>query len=398
MSATQFSLKHIGFGVALFAAVLGLLATAAPSARAQTEIVLHSFMGMPDGNGPHGRLVRDSKGNFYGTTVAGGSNYGVVFKLTSTGKEKVFYSFTGTPDGENSYAGLIRDAAGNFYGTTLGGGNAPCSYEKNIGCGTVFKLDSASTETVLHSFAGPPDGYAPRGGLIRDAQGNLYGTTSFGGAYGNNGTVFKLDSAGTETVLHSFTGSLDGAYPLADLIRDAQGNLYGTTDLGGVSGYGSVFKLDSTGSLTVLHSFAGGADGANPSSGMINDPQGNLYGTTYAGGVYSYGTVFKLTPTGVETVLYSFAGNPDGSNPSGGLVRDAQGNLYGTTSFGGAYYYGTVFKLTPNRTETVLYSFTSGNDGGLPYAPLIRDKQGNLYGTTNVGGTYNYGTVFEVIP
>ena len=250
------------------------------------------------------------------------------------------------------------------------------------------------TFSVLHTFTGSPDGAVPDGGLVRDAQGNLYGTTVLGGAY-NYGTVFKLDTTGKETVLYSFTGTGgDGANPYAGLVRDAQGNLYGTTNDGGASGgapfgWGTVFKVDTAGTETVLYSFTGPPDGAVTYAGLVRDAQGNLYGTTWSGGAYDAGTAFKVDTAGTETVLHSFSGTGgDGSEPFAGLVRDAQGNLYGTTVLGGDTACnppngcGTVFKVDTSGSETVLYAFT-GADGAGPEAGLVRDAQGNLYGATS---------------
>jgi uncharacterized repeat protein (TIGR03803 family) len=234
---------------------------------------------------------------------------------------------------------LIRDAAGNLYGTTRSGGDF-----FGCNCGVVFKLSPTGQETVLHAFAGPPtDGGAPFSGLIGDAAGNLYGTTSEGGAYGS-GTIFKVDRTGKEAV-HSFTGGRDGTNPAAGLIRDAVGCLYGATTRGGVYGAGTLFKVDR-GKLTVLYSFTGGTDGANPNGSLIQDRAGNLYGSTASGGLSSVGNIFKLDSAGKLTVLYSFTGGPDGANPNGGLIRDRAGNLYGTTVFGGVSNTGVVFELT----------------------------------------------------
>ena len=307
-------------------------------------------------------------------------------------------------------AGLIGDSAGNLYGTTSDGGG-PSSF------GVVFKLDKTG-ETVLYRFTGGADGLGPAARLVRDPAGNLYGTTSRGGTSGY-GVVFKLDTTGTETVLHSFTGGADGAYPgMGGLIRDSAGNLYGTTGFGGNSGCGGsgcgvVFKLDSTGTETVLHRFRGaeGADGANPSGALIADSAGNLYGTTEDGGTVGpcrsdpepgCGVVFKLDTTHMETVLYSFTGGSDGAQPYAGLIRDSAGNLYGTTENGGlvgcpdGFACGVVFKLDTTGTEAVLYSFTGGADGGNPYAGLIRDSAGNFYGSTGNGGTFGHGVVFKL--
>jgi uncharacterized repeat protein (TIGR03803 family) len=265
----------------------------------------------------------------------------------------LLYSFTGGTDGANPFAGLVRDAAGNLYGTTDGGGAG--------GAGVVFKLDIAGAETVLHSFIGPPtDGGFPDAGLVRDAAGDLFGTTSFGGAF-DAGVVFKLDKFGKEIMLHSFAGyPTDGANPYTVLVRDTAGNFYGTTLEGGPSGDGVVFKLNMAGYESVLFSFNGAMEGGNPGGGLVRDAAGNLYGTTSYGGAggcpfgQGCGVVFKFDPTGNETLVHSFAGSPaDGGVPSGGasvsggLVRDAAGNLYGTTYSGGASDSGVVFKLTP---------------------------------------------------
>ena len=221
--------------------------------------------------------------------------------------------------------------------------------------GTVLMMGAAAwaqghtyTKKVIYSFAGGSDGADPLAGLVRDAASNLYGTTYAGGDYGS-GTVFKLDTTGKEAVLHSFSGGPDGGYPYAGLILDAAGNLYGTADSGGSSGGGIVFKISSAGKETVLHSFKGGKDGEYPYASVIRDAVGNLYGTTYGGGASGWGTVFEIDPTGKETVLYSFAGAADGASPEGGLVQDTAGHLYGTTKYGGALGAGTVFELSPAR-------------------------------------------------
>ena len=255
--------------------------------------------------------------------------------------KKVIYSFAGGSDGADPLAGLVRDAASNLYGTTYAGGD--------YGSGTVFKLDTTGKEAVLHSFSGGPDGGYPYAGLILDAAGNLYGTADAGGVH-NYGAVFEMPAGGAEGVLYSFTGTGgDGADPLAGLIRDGVGNLYGTTASGGAFGLGTVFKVSAGGAETVLHSFRGGSDGEYPYASVIRDAAGNLYGTTYGGGASGWGTVFEINPTGKETVLFSFAGAADGASPEGGLVQDAAGHLYGTTKYGGTLGAGTVFELSPAR-------------------------------------------------
>lgn len=384
-----------------FAILLGLVAVP-PSAKGQTLTTLYSFGGVTgDGVVANAGVVRDAAGNLYGTTQAGGTSFrGTVFKVDTTGKETVLYSFLGGTDGTSSAAGVIRDAAGNLYGTTDGGGDLTCF--NGLGCGIVFKVDADGNETVLYRFTGGGDGNVPVAGLIRDAAGNLYGTTFWGGDLNCNfgrgcGTVFKLDPNAKETVLYSFTGGRDGAYPISGMIRDKAGNLFGTTTNGG-SGRGTVFKLDKAGKLTVLYSFrGGGTDGHNPKAGLLLSGTG-LYGTTERGGPSNQGTVFKIDTAGKETLVYRFTGGADGGRPLAGLIQDAAGNLYGTTYLGGTFKSGTVFKLDPTGKETVLYTFTGGQDGKSPRSTLILDATGNLYGTTQTGGAFGGGTVFKLAP
>jgi uncharacterized repeat protein (TIGR03803 family) len=382
--------------ILVFAAGLTQSATAQEEP-AQNYSVLYSFTGGSDGGVPVGGLIEDSAGNLYGTTWEGGaSGDGTIFKFYARRNEAALYSFEGGSDGQGPVAGLVEDAAGNLYGTTTAGGDFN---------GTVFKIDTQGNETVLYAFTGLADGRRPQAGLVLDAVDNLYGTTFAGGA-ANFGMVFRVDTSGHETVLHSFTATGgDGAYPYAGLLRDAAGNLYGTTFGGGIYGYGTVFKVAANGDATTLYSFTGAADGAGPIANVISDSAGNFYGTTYMGGSQSVicngyvgcGTVFRLTASGTESVLYSFKGAEDGANPAAGLIRDAEGNLCGTTQFGGAFGYGTVFSVDRNGKETVLHSFAGSPDGEDPEAGLVR-KGGGLYGTTPLGGTYNSGTLFKLVP
>jgi uncharacterized repeat protein (TIGR03803 family) len=334
---------------------------------------------------------------------------GTVFRIDGSGSEKVLYSFVGSKDGTYPYYGglisdsLISDSAGGFYGTTYEGGA--------YGAGTVFEVTKNGGEKVLYNFTGKADGGFPWGSLVRDSAGNIYGTTSGRGSgkacpYGC-GTVFKLDIHGNETVLHSFTGGTDGEYPLGGLVLDAANDLYGTTEEGGGTGCGGagcgiVFEIDATGKERVLYAFAGPPDGQFPVATLIRDAVGNLYGTTFQGGFYGTGgTVFKIDSAGKETVLHSFnLGTGDGGIPYGGVVRDEAGNLYGMTSTGGDAFGGTIFEISATGSETVLYSFTGGTDGYIPESGLVRDAMGNLYGTTEQGGnaTCFCGTVFEFTP
>jgi uncharacterized repeat protein (TIGR03803 family) len=371
-------------------------------------VLLHSFLGpfagAPKGAQPVAGVTMDSAGNAYGTTFSGGecNSYvrsslgcGVVFKVDPAGNETVLYSFTGGADGDSPTAGVIRDSTGNLYGTTQWGGIREGSCKDPGGCGVVFKLDPGGNETVLYRFTGGADGGYPRGGVILDSAGNLYGTTSAGGInYPGPGVVFKLDTTGHYTVLYSFTGGADGGDPGGSLARDSAGNLYGATGL-----YGSnevVYKLDPAGNYTALYTFTGGA---NP-NGVILDPAGNLYGTTSGGGTVGAGVAYKLDTTGLYTVLYNFTGEADGSSPSS-LIRDSAGNLYGTTSGGGSAPspsgYGVVFKLDPTNGYhyKLLFTFTDG-DGANPSGGVIRDLTGNLYGTTVNGGARGLGTVYKL--
>ena len=359
--------------------------------------VLYTFSGGTDGGYPYSDLIQDGQGNLYGTTNLGGDptcNCGTAFRLDPDGILTTLHPFTNTPDGSGPLAGLTLDPAGNLYGTTGGGGQSIF--------GTVFTINQDLQESILFSFldAPPADGNGPYyGGLFRDTDGSLYGTTSAGGDLSkcNNegcGEIFKLDLTGQLTVLYRFQGGVnDGEFPTGRLVRDANGNFYGTTYQGGASGSGTVYKLDPSGNETVLYPFTGGVDGSNPYDGVILDPAGNLYGTAGHGGISGCygpgcGVVFKIDPHGNESTLYSFTGGPDGGWPYGALILDPQRNLYGTTNTGGnETQWGVVFKLNPAGRETVLYTFNGEADGGGPFATgMVRDHNGNLYGMTQNGG------------
>ena len=341
---------------------------------------------------------------------------GVILSLFATTISKAqtltpLYEFQGGADGGGSN-GVIRDFAGNLYGTTVAGG-------KTI-FGTVFKLDPSGVKTILHNFTGGTDGGEPHGMLVRDARGNLYGTTEFGGDINVQcgggmqgcGVVFKINPSGQETVLYRFRGKEDGGQPLAGLTKDSSGNLYGTTAGGGKSGCqyvavgcGVVFKIDSDNQFTVLHRFSGGTDSGMPEPRLVLDSSGNIYGSTTGVGAGSQGTIFKLDGTGHETVLLTFAGT-NGSQPYGSLAIDGHGNVYGATYGGGnlndcssGFGCGIVFKLKPDGQEPILVVFNGGPGGARPVAGLIRDNKGNLYGTAVEGGDQsNQGVVFKVAP
>jgi uncharacterized repeat protein (TIGR03803 family) len=360
--------------------------------------VLYSFKGgSGDGENPLAGLI-NVNGTLYGTTLEGGANCGstgcgTVFSVTTAGVESLLYSFNTYPGGSYPRAGLVNISA-TLYGTTTEGGASIY--------GTVFSLTPSGKETVLHNFGGgSADGQVPYGDLIK-VKGTLYGTTESGGA-NLAGTVFSITTSGKETVLYSFgTGSGDGEHPYAGLIN-VNGTLYGTTEYGGANGDGTVFKITTSGKETVLYSFRG-KSGKYPKAGLLN-VNGTLYGTTTGGGagscIYSYihggcGTVYAITSPGKETVLYSFkGGKKDGQTPRASLIN-VNGTLYGTTYEGGPNDVGTVFSVTPSGKETVLYGF-SGKSGKYPEAGLL-NVNGTLYGTTESGGANGDGTVFSLSP
>jgi uncharacterized repeat protein (TIGR03803 family) len=421
---------------AVLASTLVTLLAASTLAAAQQETVLHSFgSSTRDGIVPEADLIIDSSGNLYGTAVQGGTGScpggptcGNVFELSPKAgggwTEKILHQFTNNAkDGYQPRTSLVMDSAGNLYGTTAAGGVH--------GFGTVFELTPKAgglwIEKVLFSFYLQTGGL-PYGGLTLDAAGNLYGTTSDGGAYHNTcGTVFELKhpSAGvwSQQVLHVFNlDGVDGCSPQASLIFDAAGNLYGTTIYGGNAGGGTVFEFTpSTGTWTeqILHNFVlNSTDGSHPKAHLISDSAGNLYGTTYDGGAGNGGIVYQLMPgsggSWSEVILHSFNwADLNGSYLFGGLAQDSAGNLYGTTADGGTGSCsggsgcGTVFELTPatggSWNWTLLYPFAGNPDGAAPFAGLISDSVGNLYGTTAGGGPYSKGalgggTAFEFTP
>jgi uncharacterized repeat protein (TIGR03803 family) len=381
---------------------------------------LVNFNGGAAGAGPEFResLVQGLNGDLYGTTSGGGDfsggcyalgGCGAVFKVTTGGGLGALVEFDQT-DGNSPGAGLLLTASGAYYGTTLGGGAN--------GYGTVFKITASGMLTTLYSFCSVggtscTDGSLPAAALAQAGNGDFYGTTTSGGANGY-GTVFKITSGGAMTVLYNFcsvgaAACTDGASPLDGLVLASNGDLYGTTSSYGANGpsYGTVFKITPSGTLTTIHSF-GGADGSTPYGGLIQATNGNLYGTTVSGGAYGYGTVFKITTAGKLTTLHSFDFT-DGLYPSARLTQATDGNFYGTTtgSFtsctSGSPLCGTLFKVTPSGTLTTLYSFCPQQnsqgvcpDGDAPWSGLAQATNGTLYGTTFAGGTPNHGTVFSL--
>jgi uncharacterized repeat protein (TIGR03803 family) len=361
------------------------------------EQVLHTFgAAPPDGHSPQSGLLLASDGNYYGMTVNGGaSGKGTVFKITPAGVQSTLYSFAGGPiDGANPYGELIQASDGALYGTASAGGAS--------GFGAVFKITLAGTETTLHSFTGSPgDGNYPLAGLVQASDDNIYGTTQLGGAYGQ-GTAFKMTPAGSVSVLYSFGGSPDdGTIPGARLTVGSNLNFYGTTVGGGSSpsGGGTVFRMTSSGVVTILHSFLGEpTDGATPETHVIQASDGSFYGVTLNGGANNVGAIFKITPSGSETILHSFSGPPgDGKYPQGNLIEGSDGNFYGTTYLGGTEDRGTVFRITPAGVETLIYSFkgATASDGAWVWSGVIEAADGSLLGTTS-GGGQNLGTVFKL--
>src|ERR1022692_2728034 len=385
-----------------------MCAAFAINSSAQTLTTIYDFCsqtGCADGGAPGGTLVQGSDGNFYGTTSdTGFVGQGTVYKLTSSGTFTLLHSFTGLSDGGVPRSGLIQASDGNFYGDTEGGGT----------CGVAYRVTASGTLTPLHEFAGgASDGCEPFGPLVQASDGNFYGTTYLGGGstvcqYGC-GTVFKMTAAGAVTILHAFclqSGCPDGYNPTAGVVQGSDGNLYGETLFGGPNGFGSVFKITTSGTLTTLASF-NSSDGSQPTGELVQGRDGNFYGTTSQGGAAGgqAGTVFKMTPSGTLTTLYNFCSLSlcaDGEQPEAGLLQASDGNFYGTTGGGGAHGAGTIFAITPSGTLTTLYSFcslggTSCTDGAYPTAGLIQASDAKLYGVTTQGGNANFaGTAFSL--
>jgi uncharacterized repeat protein (TIGR03803 family) len=385
--------------LARMASAIFVLTAAATSLPAQTLTKIVNFDG-GDGYRPNAGLIQGTDGNLYGTTTSGGTNnYGTVFKIRTGGAALTtlhnFCSLSGCTDGYYPYAALVQATNGNLYGTTNSGGTN--------GGGTIFMIAAHSDRmTTVYNFCsqtGCADGEVPTAGLIQAANGDLYGTTSSGGADGD-GTVFQLSLSGALTTIASFDGT-DGASP-NELVQASDGYLYGTTSSGGAFGYGTVFKISTGGALTLLYSFCSQEtkaclDGSAPNGPLVEASDGDLYGTTLHGGAHGGGTIFRITP-GTLTTLYSFCsqtGCTDGKWPCAGLIQATDGNLYGTTNSGEDYTYGTIFKITPDGTLTTLVTF-GGTDGGGPLAAPVQDTNGDFYGTTWGGGSGFSGTVFNL--
>jgi uncharacterized repeat protein (TIGR03803 family) len=390
----------------VLAVMVAPLIFASRSAQAQLT-ALYTFTGGTDGGRPEARVISDTSGNLYGTTLWGGNltcNFGfgcgVVYKLTPTGTETVLYSFAGGTDGAYPSAALFRDANGNLWGTTTAGGGTGCF---GNGCGTVFRVGTTGTYKVVYHFTNGTDGGVPNSALIQDALGRFVGTASSGGDPSCAcGVVYAIDRTGKEVVLMSFPGGASGAYPLDDnLAKDASGNFYGSTASGGdpTCYCGVVYKLDPTGTETVLYTFLGGTDGQSP-SGVTRDSKGNLYGTTILGGVNGKGTLFEITSSGSYTKLHDFGGPsdgatpPDAATPSGGVTFCSDGSLFGTAEAGGSLGFGAAWRmaLTGLRKESVIANFDYSFSGGVPVADINEDFDDDgavLHGTASEGGNVN---------
>jgi uncharacterized repeat protein (TIGR03803 family) len=404
--------------VALMMTAAAVLCAATSGEAAVKEKTLYAFTGGNDGSFPHGGVIADAKGNFYGVTTSGGADHnGVVFELSPPKRgetvwtQTTLYAFTGGKDGGSPQAALMMDSGGRLYGTaSTGGAN---------GEGVVFELTHHKGIWKYHrlwTFTGGNDGGAPSGALTMDGAGNLYGTTTQGGT-GVVGTVFELSppatsGAWTENVLYNFTGNSDGGEPMGNVLLGTDGNIYGTTAGYGEFNYGVVYRLTAPQSggdwgFSVLHAFQGGSDGEVPRDGLIQDASGTLYGAT-AGFDNSYGTVFQMNTDGSSyNVIYNVTGGQGftGNGPWQTVSMGADGAIYGTTYADGQSAFGEVFQLTPHAgkpwTSKVLYTFPGAAGGQYSYSNVLIDKLGRLYGTTygvaGQGGFYP-GTVWQIKP
>ena len=377
----------------LLGAITLVVATAIPSF-AQTLTTLHNFAG-PEGDGPTASLILGRDGNYYGTTTQGGAHdAGAIFKMTPSGTVTVVYSLcsqTGCADGSVPYAGLLQGSDGNLYGSGVNGGVGANSN------GTAFKVTPGGSFTLLHTFCtftNCNDGNGPEYPMIQARDGNYYGTTIYSGS-GGGGVIYKITPSGTFSVFYGFDNNHGEV--LNGLIQGTDGNFYVTAYQGGANNEGTVTRITPGGSATVLYNFcsqSGCPDGSSPNAPLIQGTDGNFYGTTVHGGASSYGTVFKITPSGTLTTLHSFNFN-DGSSPIAPLIQGGDGNFYGTTYVGGANNQGAIFGMTASGSLTLLHSF-AGSDGAHPQGGLIQAANGSFYGTTIIGGSHNLGTIFQL--
>lgn len=373
-------------------AVAVIVLAFAVSAQAGTLQTLHTFTDVAHGTNPIGSLIKDEGGNLYGATIYGGaSGGGTVYRVSPDGTHTILHSFgSSTGGGGHPYAGVVRDSQGNFFGMAADGGAHSA--------GVVFKLAPDGTYTVIHDFG--DDGTFPEDGLIIDRRDHLFGMASHGGHW-LSGAVFEITPKNKFNVLYTFRGRKDGSWPAGEPVKDKEGNLYGSASEEGPKNYGEVFKLAPDGTKTVLHAFRSGDDGWSPMGPLILDKNGTLYGTVYGGGAGGLGTIFRIDAAGKFKVIYSVTRDTGGAGPDSGVVMDKTGALYGALPFGGDQTCepgcGALFKIAPDGTFSIIHAFTGHEDGGVPNG-LLLDAQGNLYGTTSRGGSQDHGTVFVLRP
>lgn len=378
----------------VFLAGFALLGASGEAPAKITYTIVHKFNGTPhDGGLPVGAVAEDGSGTYWGTTSSGGSLGHGVVFTIAGGKYSVVHDFADGTDGASPFGALLVDKAGNVWGTTVGGGAV---------YGTIFEI-SGKAYSVVYRFLGGSDGANPDGGLMEDASGNYWGTTQSGGAH-DMGTLYKL-AGGGHSVVHDFAGAPDdGSMPSGTVIEDGKGNLWGTTTAGGSLGGGTIYKISASGTYSIVHNF--GADGTNPNGGLIEDQQGNLWGTTAAGGTNAHGIVFKIGTRGKYAVAHNFRSGKDGAAPAAPLAKDAQGYLWGTTAQGAPSGHGTIFRISPKGAYAVMHRYAKAASGYDPQAPLFTDLDDHLWGTTRLGGAAKNvtfcpegcGTLFEIVP
>ena len=395
--------RRAHFSLILACALLLIFSAAALPASAQTFTTLARFNGT-NGENPYSAPVQGPNGDFYGATGYGGANdQGVAYEMTPQGSLTLLHTFSES-EAAQPFANLLLTSSGSFYSTSFEGGTSP------FGSGTVFEMTPSGTVSVLYNFCTSTcaDGANPNDALLLATDGNFYGTTLSNGTNGDWGSIFRMTPSGSLTTLYSFCSQpscTDGSFPYGSLVQGANGNFYGTTGDGGAQNDGSIFKITPSGTLTTLYSFcslSGCTDGKIPYSGLVLASNGSFYGTTNFGGANGKGSIFKITPAGVFTSLYSFCSQPsctDGSSPYAALIQATDGNLYGTTYRGGATNAGTIFKISPSGAFSVMYNFcsqTNCRDGNLPIAGLVQSTNGSLYGATTGGGSGNLGTIYRL--
>jgi uncharacterized repeat protein (TIGR03803 family) len=382
-------MNNRGCALLLRAALIFAIAIGASVANAQNFSVLYDFggnSGDPLGPTYTGLIAQGRDGNLYSTSLIGGTQgRGTVFKITQAGDLTVLYNFPDPSNGQNPRGGLTLGTDGNLYGTTSGGGTSEV--------GDIFKITPSGRLIVLYNFTGQNDGGNPYAPPVEGSDGNLYGTTSYSQVQGC-GAVYKITPSGVLSTLHTFVGS-DGCFPLAPLVQGVDGDFYGTTSLGGDGNFGEVFKISASGELTILSSL-NGADGGNPYAPVLQGIDGNFYGTAYGWGGADWGTIFEVSSGGVLTDLYTFTGNNGNGGPSGGLVQELDGTFYGAASGGGfAGSNGDVYSLDLSGDFSTLYTF-DGESGSDPNVTLLQHTNGLLYGDTTQGGAYTYGTFYSL--